>query len=119
MESEHKILIVDDYGADTVTIYWRNRIAQYKEEWYYIEDGQLIAQTFEKSEGYAPQSRKPFLVLPQRMGLLFLELLGTEINQKGLNQIDRNKQSGKTEILEQELAFNKDQLVKFINHFTK
>lgn len=118
MDSEHQILIVDDYGADTITIYWRNRIAQYREEWYYIENGLLMSQTFEKNEGYAPQSRKPFLVLPQRMGQLFLELIGAEIDKNGFNKSKQDKQIGKVEILESELAFNKEQLVKFVNHFT-
>lgn len=119
MESEHRLLIVEDYGTDTITIYWRNRIAQYKEEWYYIENGQLMGQLFENKEGYAPQSRKPFLILPQRMGQLFLQLLGAEIENKGYNKQKEDMRLGKTEILEQELAFSKEQLVKFIDKFTK
>lgn len=119
MESEHRILIVEDYGADIITIYWRNRIAQYREEWYYLENGKLMAQTFEKSEGYAPNSRKPFMVLPQRMGQLFLELLGAEINKTGYNKSEQDRKAGKIELLEQELAFSKEQMVKFIDKFTK
>ena len=48
MENEHRLLIVEDYGTDTITIYWRNRIAQYREEWYYFEDSKMMCQTFKK-----------------------------------------------------------------------
>jgi hypothetical protein len=119
MENGHRMSIIDDYGSDTITIYWRSRTDQYREEWYYLENGALMAQTFEQSEGYAPSARKPFLVLPNRMGRLFLELIGAEISKYGLNTQKEDMRLGKVEILEHELAFNKEQLVKFIDHFTK
>jgi hypothetical protein len=119
MENEHKLLIVEDYGADTITIYWKSRSSSYREEWYYFEDSKFMCQTFEKSEGLAPQSRKPLFVFPYHMGKLFLELIGSEIEKNGYNQKKQDMQAGKLEILESELSFNKEQLTKFIDHFTK
>jgi hypothetical protein len=118
MDNEHRMSIIDNYGDDTITIYWRNKVAQFREEWYYIENGNFMVQTFERSEGYAPQSRKPFLVLPNRMGKIFLELIGAEIEKNGFNQKNVDMQAGKTELLEHRLKFSDDQLVKFIDYFT-
>ncbi len=119
MENEYRLAIVEDYGADTITVYWRSRAERYHEEWYYFEDSKLMCQVFEKEAGFAPQGRKPLFVFPYRMGKLFLELIGAEIEKHGYNQKNQDMQAGKVELLESELSFNKTQLVKFIDHFTK
>ncbi len=116
--SENKIHIQEDWQADELKIFWRERIGDTKEIWY-NHDGNTLIATEITSQGYRPENIKPFLTMPLRIGKAFLILLSDKITESGINQKEIDMQAGKTELLISELAFSKEQLVKFINHFTK
>lgn len=116
---EHILHIERNYELDTLKIYWKERQGSSREVWYHYDGEHLVVTEFDKTNAYRPNAIKPFIQMPLAIGDAFLILLSNKVLELGIDSKKQDMQAGKLEILESELSFNKEQLVKFIDHFTK
>ncbi|HEY4326379.1 MAG TPA: hypothetical protein VGN20_20510 [Mucilaginibacter sp.] len=115
---ENSFHIEQDWQSGNIKIYWKGIKGNLSEEWYHYDGEYVVSTQVDAKNAFRPESIKPFLTLPREFGNLFLTLISDKVNELGINQKKVDMEAGKTELLNQQLKFSQEQLVKFIDHFT-